>query len=95
MMALNRFPLKEHCPVSLTPPPVRPLPALPSRVLGWWHDLLPAPAPPSAPNLGCAGFLLGQLLQLRPLLPEGVQHLLIADHLLKVPLVACVGGGSH
>ena len=31
MMALNRFPLKEHCPVSLTPPPAQPLPALPSE----------------------------------------------------------------
>lgn len=54
----------------------------------------PAQPCPPASNLGCAGFLLGQLLQLWPLLLDGVQHLLVATHLLEVPLVAWIGGGS-
>lgn len=59
-----------------------------------WSSSLPRPTP-TAPNLGCAGFLLRQLLQLWPLLLEGVQHLLVANHLLEVPFVACIGVGSH
>lgn len=33
-------------------------------------------------------------LQLWPPLPDAVQHLLVAHHLLKVPLVACRQGGG-
>lgn len=42
----------------------------------------------SATHLGSAGFLLWQLLQLWPPLTKCVQHLLVANHLLEVPLVA-------
>lgn len=79
-------PANWHCPTSLLSDLPWPLPALPN---------FPLPSP-RLPHLRCAGFLLGQLLQLRPLLPEGVQHLLVADHLLDVPLVTCIGvGGSQ
>ena len=88
MMALKHFLLKRHCPASLTPPPKQPCQLSRPRVEAPPFSR-PHPCPPA--NLGCAGFLLRQLLQLRPLLPEGVQHLLVADHLPEVPLVACIG----
>lgn len=47
-------------------------------------------SPGPVPNLGSAQVLLGQLLQRWPLLPDGVQHLLVADHLLEVPFIACI-----
>lgn len=54
-----------------------------------WRQGTPSTALP-LPNLGCAGVLLWQLLQPWPLLPNGVQHLLVANHLPEVPLVACI-----